>query len=64
MTKEQKKTDLGKCVRIEFKEALECYSITEDHIIDETSTRNYFAEALEVYEQFLNHYRVPNDTLI
>lgn len=64
MAKMQKNTKRGKRIRAEFEEDLKRYNITEDRIIYEKSAKNYFAESPDIYEQFLNHYQVPKDTLI
>ncbi len=59
MAKEQKKTGRDKRTRTEFDEALEKYNIKEARIIYLKGKKNYFAEAPEVYEQFLKHYDIP-----
>ena len=64
MSKEQKNTDRGKRIRSEFEEALQRYNITEDRIIYTKSDKNYYAESPDVYENFLDHYDIPKDTLI
>lgn len=64
MSKEQKNTERGKRIRSEFEESLERYNITEDRIIYTKSDKNYFAESPDVYEDYLNHYDIPKDTLI
>jgi hypothetical protein len=64
MAKMQKKTGRGKRIRSEFEEALEKYNIKEDRIIYVKGKKNYFAEAPEVYEQFLKHYDISKNDLI
>ena len=55
MAEEQKKTDRGKRVGTEFEEALKCYNITEDRIINQKSAKQYFAETMEVLEHVWSH---------
>lgn len=56
MAKTQKNTPRGKRVRAEFEEALNEFGITEDRIIYEKSSKNYFAESPDLYENFLERY--------
>ena len=64
MTKQQQNTRRGGQLRAEFEEDLKRYNLSEDRISYVKSGKNYFAESPDVYEHFLTHYQVPQDTRI